>query len=220
MLLVGLTGSIGSGKSTVSKFLREEGNIVIVDADELAKTVVEPGRSAYTQLRREFGDEYFDDDSDGRLKRDRLAALVFHDQEKRHKLNSIVHPAVAKEIVIQIVKNALSFENILILDVPLLFESGMDRYVQRTIVVSCDEETQIERIMGRDGMSDSDARARIETQMSTAEKIRRATYVVDNNGSLEETRIQVKKIIADLKSSRQPFIIRKNCAPTFDMLKY
>ncbi|VDM47493.1 unnamed protein product [Toxocara canis] len=134
MFLVGLTGGIATGKSTVSAIFREHG-ITVVDADLIAREVVEPGMYAYRKLREEFGDELFDDKNGGVLIREKLALLVFSNDEVRRKVNAITHPEIRKRIVMDILKSFVRGERYIVLDTPLLFEVGYDKIVQKIVVV-------------------------------------------------------------------------------------
>uniref|UniRef100_A0A183CL19 Dephospho-CoA kinase n=1 Tax=Globodera pallida TaxID=36090 RepID=A0A183CL19_GLOPA len=207
MFLVGLTGGIGTGKSTVSRILHDLGYSV-VDADEIARLVVEPGKKAYKLLRVEFGDSFFDDENGGMMRRDLIAKAVFADPEKRKKLNTITHGEIIKEIVRRICWEAVHLRKFVFLDIPLLFETKMERFVQKTIVVACNEDTQLWRVALRDELEMDEAEKRIKAQMPMSEKVRRADFVIDNNGSVEETEQQLAEIVKVLESSWMPFVIR------------
>ncbi|KAL3110635.1 hypothetical protein niasHT_017513 [Heterodera trifolii] len=208
MFLVGLTGGIGTGKSTVSRMLRERGYSV-VDADEIARMVVEPGKTAYNRLRTEFGDSFFDDENGGVLRRDKLAELVFTDVEKRKRLNAITHGEVIKEMIKRILWEAVHLRKFIFLDIPLLYETKMDRFVQKTIVVACNDDTQLWRVALRDELATDEAEKRIRAQMPMEEKARKASFVIDNNGSLEETEQQLDAVVELLESSwLLPFVVR------------
>uniref|UniRef100_A0AC35F7F0 Dephospho-CoA kinase n=1 Tax=Panagrolaimus sp. PS1159 TaxID=55785 RepID=A0AC35F7F0_9BILA len=206
MYLVGLTGGISTGKSTAVKTLRNRG-ITVIDADELARDVVKPGELAYNQLRKIFGNEFFDEET-GELNREKLSAVVFEDSKKRSQLNSVTHPAVGKAMFKQIISHLFKGDKFVVLDIPLLFESGAHRFVQKTIVVHCDEEKQLERLMKRDTVDEKVAKSRIAAQMPLKDKMERATYLIDNNHGKEEAEKQINKIADELENSWLPLIIR------------
>ncbi|CAJ0600376.1 unnamed protein product [Cylicocyclus nassatus] len=184
MVIVGLTGGIATGKSSVSEMLQKRG-LHIVDADLIARKVVQPGHSAYVRLRKEFGSEFFDPNT-GLLDRTKLGDVVFKDAEKRRKLNSVLHPAIRWEMFLQIMKYILFGTHTIVLDTPLLIESGYQKILGTIIVVWCDDEVQMNRLMLRDGLSREDAAARIASQMPIKKKMELATHLIDNNGSKEE----------------------------------
>jgi dephospho-CoA kinase len=194
MRIIGLTGGIGSGKSTVSALLRELG-AYIVDADEAARAVVEPGRPGLEEVVAEFGPEMLG--PDGRLDRARLARRVFADDAARMRLNAIVHPHVRQWMAAETARGADSGAPLLVTDVPLLYESGLDAGLDGVIVVWTPESTQVERAVAR-GMEEADVRARIRAQMPLEEKRRRATHVIDNSGSAEETKAAVQRLWSEL----------------------
>jgi dephospho-CoA kinase len=196
MRFVGLTGGIGSGKSTVAEMLRARGAVVI-DSDVLAREVVEPGTPGFDAVRTAFGSDVV---SEGRLDRTTLAAIVFADPDRRAVLEAIVHPEVARRAA-EIVAAHAGTDAVVVLDSPLLIETGRHRDVELVIVVSAEPETQIGRLVAR-GMDEADARARLAAQMPLAEKAEVADVVLDNEGSLEDLEGQVDRLWADL--SRTP----------------
>jgi dephospho-CoA kinase len=195
--IIGLTGGIGSGKSTVSGILRELG-ATIVDADEAARAVVEPGQPALEEIRRELGDQVIG--PGGRLDRKAVARLVFDDEAARQRLNAITHPRVREWMGARIAEAAARGDEIVVMDTPLLFEAGLDGGTTETVVVWVAEEVQVERAVGR-GMEDADVRARIRAQMSLDDKRRWATHVIDNTGDLESTRAQVEDLWRHLRGA-------------------
>ena len=204
-LLVGLTGSIATGKSTVSRMFAHLGARVI-DADLLAREVVMPGQPAYARIVEEFGRQVVQED--GSLDRKALGALVFGDAAKRRRLEEITHPAIgARQQRILSVLDEEDFEGVVIWDAALLFEGGGVAQMDRVVVVYADPETERRRLMERDGLSDVDARARIGSQMPVAEKAKLAHHVIDNSGTREETERQVRAVygalLAELKARRQ-----------------
>lgn len=187
-VVIGLTGGIASGKSTVSNMFREL-CIPVIDADVIAREVVEPGKKAYNNIGEVFGKEVLQEN--GELDRAKLGSIVFHDEEKRMQLNRIVHPAVREEMNEQKEKYIREQRDAVVLDIPLLFESKLTELVHRTLVVYVDGETQLTRLMDRNGFTEEEAKARISSQMPLKEKVALADYVINNNGTIEETRAQL-----------------------------
>lgn len=195
-LLVGLTGGIASGKSTVSRQLAELGCRVI-DADVLAREVVAPGEPAWHAVLEAFGREVLR--PDGTLDRPRLGALVFADAEKRRRLEAITHPAIqARRDAILADLAARGFDGLVVQDAALLIEVGAARRVDRLIVVYADRTVQLERLMRRDGLDPAEAERRVASQMPLAEKVKLAHYVIDSSDSREETAAQVRAVHAAL----------------------
>ncbi|HEV8227614.1 MAG TPA: dephospho-CoA kinase [Methylomirabilota bacterium] len=191
-LLVGLTGSIATGKSTVSRMFAHLGARVL-DADLLAREVVMPGQPAYHKIVEEFGQGVVQED--GTLDRKALGAIVFAEPARRKRLEEITHPAIAaRQQRILSVLDEEAFEGIVIWDVALLFETGGVAKMDRVVVVATDPETELGRLMTRDGMAEADARARIASQIPVAEKAKRAHYVIDNSGDRIQTERQVKGV--------------------------
>jgi len=191
-LLVGLTGSIATGKSTVSRMFAHLGARVL-DADLLAREVVMPGQPAYLKIVEEFGQGVVQED--GTLDRKALGAIVFAEPARRKRLEEITHPAIAarRQRILSVLDEE-AFEGIVIWDVALLFETGGVAKMDRVVVVATDPETELTRLMARDGMAEADCRARIASQMPVAEKAKRAHYVIDNSGDRVQTERQVKGV--------------------------
>jgi len=190
--IIGLTGGIASGKSTVAKMFREL-RIPVIDADEIAREVVQVGEEAYSQIVKQFGEEILQVDKT--IDRQKLGAIVFNDKKKRGLLNSIVHPAVRQRMMEQKERYITSGENTVVLDIPLLFESNLAHLVDKIIVVYVDDHTQLERLMARNGFSKEEAQVRIQAQMPLREKAAKADAVIDNNGSIEQTKEQLLNIL-------------------------
>ena len=186
MLTVGLTGGIGSGKSTVASLLAERG-AVIIDADALARDAVAPGSAGFQAVRERFGDAVLTPDGD--LDRAALADVVFADADARADLESIVHPEVRLRIA-QVIADHAGTSDVVVLDSPLLVETGSHRDVAVVVVVSTAPSTQMQRLIAR-GMDEDDARARSATQLPYEAKAAVADVIVDNDGSLDDLRSQV-----------------------------
>lgn len=194
MKLVGLTGGVGSGKSTVADMLRELG-AEVVDADEASHAVYEPGTPGFNAVVREFGDDFV---RDGRIDRQRLGALVFGDVDARHRLNAIVHPLVREWMAARTAEAALRGAKVVVQVVPLLFENGLERLFSTIVLVYVPEKLQVERLVKGRGLTPERARAMIAAQMPIDEKRRQAHHVIDNNGTIERTRAQVDQLWAQL----------------------
>ncbi|MGX9135543.1 dephospho-CoA kinase [Rummeliibacillus sp. JY-2-4R] len=191
-MIIGLTGSIASGKSTVAKMLQELG-IKIVDADLVARVVVEPGTETLNEIVNVFGEEILLEN--GGLNRSKLGELIFHDPGKRKQLNDIMHPAIRKEMLRQRDEWLNNGEKHVVMDIPLLFESGLQHFVEKILVVSVNEDTQLTRLMERNHFTEEEAKARITSQLPISVKEKGADAVIYNNGNLEKTRAQLLKIL-------------------------
>lgn len=198
MILVGLTGGIGSGKSTVSAALAARG-AVIIDADQITRELQAPGQPLLAELAARFGAAILT--AEGALDRPALAALAFSDAEALADLNKIVHPAVGREIARRMAE-AASTEQIVVMDIPLLTENPRDG-LQGVIVVDVPVETQIDRLVRFRGFAESDARARIAQQASREARVATATIVVDNSGSLDDLAPQIERVWEWLSSLPQ-----------------
>ncbi|MFD2761813.1 dephospho-CoA kinase [Lentibacillus juripiscarius] len=193
-LVLGLTGSIASGKSTVS-LMFDDFNIPVIDADKISREVVMPGEKAYEQIVDVFGEGILREDCS--IDRKKLGAIVFDNEEKRGTLNSIVHPAVRKKMIARRDAYVTSGTKSVVLDIPLLFESKLTHLVDKTIVVYVDEEVQLERLMERDGYTEKEARQRMNAQIPVKEKAALADAVIDNNGSKQESFRQLESFLHD-----------------------
>ncbi|HLQ97151.1 MAG TPA: dephospho-CoA kinase [Candidatus Dormibacteraeota bacterium] len=193
-LIIGLTGGISSGKSTVSTMFSTL-HIPVIDADKVSREVVEPGKSAYHEIRRVFGQEIFKEDQT--LNRKKLGAIIFADEEKRKQLNAIVHPAVRKEMLQQRDHYVEQGEKCVVLDIPLLFEGNLTSMVDKTIVVAVGEDVQLQRLMARDQLTIMEAKQRIKSQMPIREKVDLADAVINNNGSKIDSEKQLMMILKE-----------------------
>ena len=193
-LIIGLTGSIGTGKSTIANKFRDL-DIPVVDADLIAREVVEPGKDAYQDIVATFGKEILQNDKT--LDRKALGNIVFNNEEKRKQLNAIIHPAIRKEMVRQRDEWVRNGKECVVLDIPLLYESRLTHYVDKVIVVYVDPEIQLQRIMDRDQSTEEEAKSRINSQIPVSEKAKKADAVIDNNRSKEESYRQLKAILED-----------------------
>jgi dephospho-CoA kinase len=196
MILVGLTGGVATGKSTVAKMFKQCGAVVI-DADELAHEVVKPGKPAWREIGALFGIAVLNQDRS--LNRQALGSIVFRNPKKRRQLERIIHPRVAREQA-RLTQQAArkNPQAVVIYDVPLLFEAGIDKRVGRTIVVTADRETQIARLKKRNGLSQAEAIIRVRTQMPLSKKIRMADIVIDGTLPRKAAMKAVRGIFLDL----------------------
>ncbi|MFU8804601.1 MAG: dephospho-CoA kinase [Bradymonadaceae bacterium] len=189
--IVGLTGGIASGKTTVSRIFSDLG-AVIIDADLLAREVVQPGRPALEEIRQAFGDAVVT--SDGSLDRPALGTIIFSDAEARARLEAITHPRIAEAMIEAARSAAGEGRTWVIYDAALIVEKGHHHWLAALIVVACSKETQIERLMARDGLDREEAEARLRAQMPLEDKTAVADYVIENEGSIEATRRQVEDL--------------------------
>lgn len=194
MRIIGLTGGIGSGKSTVSSYLAEKG-YEIIDADEVARELTEPGGAMLSVLAEAFGDDILDEE--GSLKRKELGARVFGIREKEKILNEITHSRISAEMRsrIEIIRN--SGADTVFLDVPLLFEVGMDSWCDTVWLVTCDMNVRIRRVMNRDCIGEEQVKRRIESQMCEAEKAERADAILDNSFDKEGLYRQIDRLLEE-----------------------
>jgi dephospho-CoA kinase len=199
MRVIGLTGGIASGKSTAARTLAELGARV-VDADEVAREIVAPGQPALAEIVRSFGREMLL--ADGTLDRKRLGAVIFADADKRRALNAITHPRIAIETQARLGRLRQEGVPVAIYEAALLVENRVHEGLDGILVVVCDEATQLERLIARDGYSEADARARIAAQAPVADKLKAATWVVDTSGPLTDTKKQLARVWEEILSKR------------------
>ena len=200
MVVVGLTGGIASGKSTVAQMFKRFG-AVIIDADQLARDVVRPGKPAWREIVKVFGDEILN--RNGSINRHALGAIVFHDRRKLRTLEQMIHPRVAREqqrLVRRIARRTP--HAVIVYEVPLLFESGAHKRVDKIIVVAVDRDTQIARLKQRNGMTRTEALRRIKTQLPLPEKVRRADIVLNGTADKALLRKDVRRLIQSFRRLR------------------
>ncbi len=197
MLIVGLTGGVASGKSVVSQILKEEG-AYLIDADQIARELVQPRRPTWTALIKAFGKEIVQ--KDGSIDRKKLAVKVFSDPEQRELLNRILHPRIKKEMGRRL--KAIGQKDpkaMVVIDAPLLIETGDHREMDKVIVVTSTEAQQMERLKERAGIDQEEARRIIASQVPTEEKLKVADFVIRNEGSLEDVERKAKEVFQALK---------------------
>ncbi len=201
MYLIGLTGGIASGKSTVSRMLSSLGAF-IVDVDKISREITEPGKPAWQDIVNTFGQDMVQ--ADGQIDRKRLGQLVFSNKQARFKLEQITHPRIEAAANAAITAAAASGFSVIILDAPLLIEVGWQAKVDAVWVVYVDEQTQLARLMSRDKSTEAAARARINAQLALSEKLKYADVVINNNTTIESTQSAV------LKAWNEIAIVKKN----------
>jgi dephospho-CoA kinase len=189
--VIGLTGGIASGKSVVGRELAARG-VVVIDADRLAREVVEPGTSGLAEIVREFGPEVLQ--ADGSLDRERVAARVFHDTDARKTLNGIVHPRIGQRSAELIAAAMHGDAPYVVYEAPLLVETGAHRALAALIVVAASPEVQLARVRARDGMSEDAARARLAAQLPLEQKLAAADYVIHNDADRAELSRQIEQV--------------------------
>ncbi|MBM7631798.1 dephospho-CoA kinase [Geomicrobium sediminis] len=191
-MIIGLTGGIASGKSLVANLLKQEG-LPVIDADQIAKEIVEPHEEAHRDILFHFGREVFHED--GTLHRKALGKVIFNDPKQRETLNNIMHPRIRERSKLKQQQYENEGYTTIVYDIPLLIEGGkMDQYDQ-VLLVYVDEDVQLQRLMERDQSTEEEAKSRINSQMPLREKRQYADEIINNNGSIEETTRQVRKTL-------------------------
>lgn len=191
-LVIGLTGSIASGKSTIS-LMFDDFHIPVIDADKVSRQVVRPGKKAYRQIVEYFGIDILRDNQT--IDRKKLGQIVFNNKEELTVLNGIVHPEIRKEMIAE--RNAYKKSKVkaVVLDIPLLFENNLTSLVDTTLLVYVSEETQLQRLMKREGFSKKEAKNRINLQMSLEEKRNLADYIINNDGTKFDSYQQLEDLL-------------------------
>jgi dephospho-CoA kinase len=190
-VIIGLTGSIASGKSTIAAMLKDLG-LPIVDADLVARQVVEVGSPTLAKIAEEFGEDVLL--PTGEMDRAKVGAIIFNDEQKRLQLNSIIHPAIRAEMIRQRDAYVAEGEHV-VMDIPLLFESKLQHFVEKILVVTVSPEVQLQRLMARNELSKEEAEVRIASQLPLKEKEEGADAVIYNNGTIEQSRQQLLDIL-------------------------
>lgn len=195
MRIVGLTGGIASGKSTVSNLFKAHG-IPVVDADIVARNVLKKGTGGWKKVVSAFGEDILLDN--GEVDRAKLGQIVFSDPGKRQLLNRLLAPFISRGILMEVLKLWMKGYSIIVLDVPLLFEAKMDKWTKPIVVVWVDPETQLQRLMTRDGSTEEEAKSRINAQMPLDLKRSKADIVIDNTGTLEALHEEFQKVLIQI----------------------
>lgn len=196
-MIVGLTGQTGAGKSTVSDYLRENG-MAVIDADKVAREVVETGSACIADIALEFGCEYIN--ADGTLNRKKMAKTVFTDKAKLKKLNALMFPYIIRHLCEEIERNRKEGEGIIVLDAPTLFESGADRECDYVVSVIADEQSRKERIIRRDGLTQQEAQERISAQHDEEYYKSRSDEILENNEGVDSLKNRTSALISRLES--------------------
>ncbi|WP_096189691.1 dephospho-CoA kinase [Evansella halocellulosilytica] len=192
VMIIGLTGGIATGKSTVAKMMREKG-LPIIDADLISRQVVEPGEKAYKEIVKTFSKSILNENLT--IDRKKLGAMIFNDKSKRERLNNIVHPAVREEMKQKAKRYLESGNETVVMDIPLLVESKLHHMVDRVLLVYIPEELQLERLLKRDNAGKEDALNRIQSQIPIEEKKTEADEIIYNDGTLQNTKEQLERIL-------------------------
>ena len=192
MKIIGLTGGIGSGKTTASQYLAEKG-FPVIDADQVAREIVKPGMKATKAIELEFGSDMIN--PDGSLNREKLGNAVFSDNKKLIRLNKITHKEILDKIKAKILELENANTNLIFIDAPLLFETGLELMVHETWVIDAPEKLRIERVKSRDKMDDKNIKSRIANQMEQHKKNKKATVVIDNSLGMEELHKNIDQLI-------------------------
>lgn len=201
MKVIGLTGGIASGKSTISMLLKNRG-AVIIDADEIAREIITPGKPAWRAVIEHFGRDILMDEKN--IDRKKLGRIVFSDRKLLETLNGITHPAIVREIKERLEHYRKENAKVVVVDAALLLETGINSLVDEVWVVAVDEKTQLKRLLDREkNMSLEEAMNRIMAQMTLDEKIKMADKIIDNSGSIEETEQQIDELWREIEQSWQ-----------------
>lgn len=201
MKRIGLTGGIGSGKSTVAKLLMKHG-FAIIDADKIAREIVEPGQPALAELALQFGEEILNED--GSLNRQALANIAFANEDNRLALNTITHPRINARTEEMFSEAETAGKAVAVWDMPLLIDLGFQDRVDSVIVVDVDADTRLRRLIKHRGLDEADARRRIASQTDDETRRQAADYLVDNNGDISLLEPQIIKIVEDIRGSEGP----------------
>ncbi|CAF0938466.1 unnamed protein product [Adineta steineri] len=202
MLILGLTGGIATGKTSASEYFKKHG-IPVVDADQLARLVVEPGKPAYNLILKYFGHLNILENNSQNLDRKRLGEIIFTNEQMRKQLNKCTHGYIRREAFKQLIEHFFQLQPIVIWDVPLLFEVGLNRYLSNTLVISCDQTIQLDRLKQRDNMNDDQqALQRINAQMNLEEKCRLARYVIDNSGTKDVLHKELQEFLITIQPNK------------------
>ncbi|MDX8046683.1 dephospho-CoA kinase [Gracilibacillus sp. S3-1-1] len=192
-MIIGLTGNIATGKSTISNLLKEQYQLPVIDADIVARQVVEPGEHALEEIKDTFGEELILED--GTLNRKQLGAIIFQDEAKRAQLNKIVHPAIRERMQREKEELVQAGHPFVVMDIPLLFENNLTYLVDKTIVVYTSPTIQLQRLMKRNQLTEQEATDRMNSQMDMEKKRQLADAIIDNSGTIAQSEQQLSAIL-------------------------
>lgn len=195
MLIIAITGGIACGKSYCTDFLKRQG-LTVIDADKISHEITAPGGAAIPKIRAEFGDKAIN--ADGSMNRKYIADIVFNDSQKLETLNKLLHPLIYDILLDTAKAFALQGKTIIMMDIPLLYETDMQNIADRVICCACSQNKQLERLMLRDNISKDQALMRIGAQLPICDKIRNADYVIDTNGTFEQTDANIMHILKNI----------------------
>ncbi|CCI85803.1 dephospho-CoA kinase [Lactobacillus pasteurii DSM 23907 = CRBIP 24.76] len=195
-IVLGLTGGIATGKSTADEFFRKQ-NIPIIDADQISREILNIGKPAWEQVKQQFGLEFFN--ADQTVNRRKLGQYVFSHKSELEKLNQITHPLIHEEIVEQIQSAKQKNLPLIILDAPVLFETGGEKDCDQVLVIALPEQEQLKRLMKRNNYDEKEAMDRIRSQMPLAQKIAKANYVVENTGTIIELEDKLAEVLRKIE---------------------
>lgn len=195
-LYLGLTGGIATGKSTASKYFLTQG-VPVVDTDKIAHQLMEPGQASYQAIVKNFGSKILQKNQT--IDRKKLGAIVFNDHKQLNILNDLTHPLIRKETFRQMDKYKTQDYPICVVDVPLLFESGWDKYVDKTLVIATTPELELEHLMQRDNLSKAEAEKRINSQLPIKEKVKKASYTIENTATIDKLEKQLSELLKVLR---------------------
>lgn len=193
---LGITGGVGSGKSFVCNYLKEKG-LRVVSADELARNAVAPGTPAYDKIVDYFGTDILA--ADGTLNRKKLRGIITRDKKKKEMLEQFVHPEVFMQMDREFKESIQRQDPVVAVEVPLLFETGMEVFFDYTLTISVNPEIRVDRVMARDRITREEAEALMKIQMPEAEKLKKSDFIIDNSGTRQETQTQVDRFYEKLK---------------------
>lgn len=196
MNVIGLTGTIGSGKSTFSEYLREKG-YPVVDADRIAKELMQKGQKGYARVIENFSEKILN--GEGQIDRKKLSDLVFADEEKLKKLNSIIHPLVIEQVDRQVRRHFHLGEDLIFVDAPLLIEAGMYRITDKVVLIKASTAVLLSRVMQRDNITREKAKLIIDAQMPVSEKEKFADYIIENNGGKDALYAKADALLEELE---------------------
>lgn len=199
-MVLGLTGGIASGKSTADAFFKKK-QLPVIDSDKIAHDILNVGNEGYELVVRQFGQKFLNPDRS--INRSQLGQMVFSDSEQLNILGKITHPLILREIQSKITQNKVAKKELIIVDAPVLFESGAQKYCDRTLLIALPQQEQLQRLMARDHLSKSAALKRIHSQMPLVQKEKLADYVIANTGTIEQLEAKLTKLLLMIKKENQ-----------------